>query len=122
MLSGSTTGVAKIRDTVTKREIQSLEHTGTYLCLFCDTSFTLVPAVTDRHISVLVRPALSEHEGVFTVFLFTKAYHVLNNGHTVATVDHGEDATIKIWSTQRSSSHTRIPVSWRFEGGGHSKR
>jgi len=77
-LSGSMTGVAKIRDTVTKREIQSLEH-----------------SVTDRHISVL-------------------AYHVLNDEHTVATVDHGEDATIKIWSARRSSSHPRIPSRCEF--------
>ena len=34
MLSGSTTGAAVIRDTVTKREIQLLEHTGTCLWLF----------------------------------------------------------------------------------------
>jgi len=33
-LSGSATGVAIVRDTVTQREIQRLEHSGIYCLLF----------------------------------------------------------------------------------------
>lgn len=47
---------------------------------------------------------------MLTVFLFAKAYHVSNAKYTIATVDCGEDATIKVWSMQRSSSHPRISV------------
>lgn len=74
-------------------------------------------AVADRHVSVLVCLILFEKDGVLTVFLFTKAYHILDDEHTVATVDHGEDATIKIWSARRPSSHPKISVSGTLRGG-----
>lgn len=79
---------------------------------FSDASLTPVLAVAGRrHVSALVCPALSEDEGVLTVFPFAKAYHVSNDEHTIATADCGGDATVEIWSAQRSSPHPRISVS-----------
>lgn len=38
-------------------------------------------------------------------FPICEAYHVSNDKFSIATVDHGVDATVKIWTACRSSPH-----------------
>ena len=54
-LSGSTDGAAIVRDTVTQREIQSLDHTGICSLCFLLHPLTFGTAIAGRRISVMVR-------------------------------------------------------------------
>ena len=43
-----------------------------------------------------------------------KAYHVSNNKYSIATVDHGVNATVKIWTARRHPSRPHGRVSGDF--------
>lgn len=55
-LSGSMFGAAIVRDTITRREIQLLEHTGICRVVPFLRSLTFVAEIAGRHLSIMVRP------------------------------------------------------------------
>lgn len=103
-LSGSALGAAIVRDTVTQREMQFLEHTGIRRLYSLWHSLTLALVIAGRRISVIVRPDFTRGCNGLISFLSIKAYHVSNERYSIATADRGPSATIKIWTTQRSPS------------------
>jgi len=112
-LSGSAFGSAIVKDTITQREIQTLRHTGVYVCCFLRHFLTLMLTAVDRRISAMVRPVLFDGENVLTVPLSAKAHNISNDKYTIATADCGANATVKVW-TARRSSHPRGQVSGGF--------
>ena len=102
-LSGSALGIAMIKDTVTQREIQSLEHAGTRRFYFSVEFFKA--RASGWRLPYLCNGTsrfLFEGGDRLTVFLSAKAYHVSNGTWSIATADRGPDATIKVWTAQRS--------------------
>lgn len=113
-LSASTFGAAIVRDTITQREIQLLEHTGICRLCFLQHLLTLILAIAGGRISAMVRPAPLRDGDMLTLSLSTKAHHVSDNRYDIATVDRGGNATIKVWTMQRPSSHLPSRVSDSF--------
>jgi len=113
-LSGSALGIAIIRDAITRREIQLLEHTGIYRLFFSKHFLTLVLAIAGRRVSAIVIPVPLEDGDMLTTSLSAKAYHVSNSKYSIVTADRGADATIKIWTAQRPSSYPRAQVGDSF--------
>jgi len=113
-LSGSTLGAAIIRDTITRREIQILEHTGIH-------SLHPPAALSYAHVRCSRQPRLyngssrSTRDGcMLTISFSAKAYHVSNSKYNIATMDCGTNATIKVWTAQRPSSYPQGRVSDTF--------
>jgi hypothetical protein len=113
-LSGSALGAAIVRDTITQREIQLLEHTSIRYSHFHI-------AFPDPHISNRRPPHLCDGMSRFylrmqaySLFPSAKAYHVSDNRYSIATADCGVNATVKIWTARRSSSR---PRGRRVSGG-----
>ena len=114
-LSGSTLGAAIVRDTITRREIQVLEHTGNHI---------LHPPATLSYAHIRCSRSLHLCDGTLRStqgrgyhthhFLSAKAYHVSSSNYKIATVDRGTDAIIKVWTTQRPSSSPQDRVSGSF--------
>ena len=113
-LSGCALGAAIIRDTVTQREIQRLEHTSIrYLQLHV--------ALSNPPISNRWPPRLCDGTSLFDSRMQgcllsppAKAYHVSDNRYSIATADCGANAKIKIWTARRFSSRPDIRVSGDF--------
>lgn len=115
-LSASTHGAAILRDTITRREIQLLEHTGTchlyFLTAFPNPHFSDPRSPCFCYgMSVLILPWNLD---VLIVLLSAKAYHISTGMYTIATADGGANATIKIWTARRSPSHLQGRVSGDF--------
>jgi hypothetical protein len=77
-------------------------------------------AIAGRHISVIVSPGSTRECKRAHHFPPVKAYHISNDRYSIATADKGANATVKIWTARRSSSHLQGQVSgsvsgWRFE-------
>ena len=115
-LSGSPSGAAVVKDTVTQQIIQQLQHTGTRYLYFLQFFLTLVLAIPGRRISAMVRLVLllSGDTNILTNLPTMKAYHVSNERYTIATADCGVNATVKVWTLKRSSPHPQGRVSDSF--------
>lgn len=59
----------------------------------------------------MVRSRSTRDSHLLTAPLSKKAYHVSKSKYSIVTADRGENATIKVWSARRASSHHQGQVS-----------